>query len=56
MLVAQLLRLGAMESPIRLIQVELGSPDLSTSGKSTTAPSSNLGTIEIDLISGAAML
>lgn len=56
MVVAQLLRLGAMESPIRLMQVELASPDLATRGSSTRAPTSNLGTIEIDLVSGAAML
>lgn len=56
LVIAQLLRLGAMESPIRLIQVELASPDLATPGKLTKAPSSSLGSIEIDLISGAATL
>lgn len=56
LVVAQLLRLGAMESPIRLMQVELASPDLATRGSSTRAPASNLGTIEIDLVSGAVML
>ncbi len=47
--VAQLARLGAMEPAIRLMQIELGAPDMASCGAMAAAPLGNLGTVEMDL-------
>jgi hypothetical protein len=47
--VAQLARLGAMEPAIRLMQLELGAPDMPSCGAMVAAPVGNLGTMEMDL-------
>lgn len=47
--VAQALRLGAMESVPRLMQMELSAPEMVTLGAMTRAPSSSLGTSDFDL-------
>lgn len=47
--VAQALRLGAMESVPRLMQIELSAPEMVTLGAMTGAPSSSLGTSEFEL-------
>lgn len=54
--VAQLARLGAMEPSIRLMQIELGAPDLPSCGSMVAAPTSNLGTKEMDLRGGFTRL
>lgn len=54
--VAQLARLGAMESSIRLMQLELGAPDMASCGAMSAAPLGNLGTVEMDLRSACTRL
>ena len=48
--VAQLARVAAMEPLIRLMQIELGAPDLASYGSMLSAPSNSVGAVEMDLL------